>query len=179
MPCPSEDAAGKPCSGADPSPPHLKSQESHPDRSYQLWHGPGLGDTSRHSSALPCSQRLTVSRAGKISFPGELPHQKSFTFSHSSCVPSLPAGSALSPAPGQSCLSAALPACHELPPSQEPSSDQQQRTSPRHFNDPSEGRFGPSTSDTERKLKNLSRSPSQMQTPKFLGVLTGPTEDHY
>ena len=58
--------------------------------------------------------------------------------SHSSCLPSLPAGSALSPAalgrgaaPGQSSLFAVLCSCHELPPSQEPSPAQQLRTSPR------------------------------------------------
>ena len=52
--------------------------------------------------------------------------------------PLLPAGSALSPAvlcrgaaPGHSCLSAELPGCHELPPSQKPSPAQQHRTSPR------------------------------------------------
>ena len=63
-------------------------------------------------------------------------------------LPSVPAGSALSPAalcrgaaPGQSCLSAVLPTCCELPPSQESGTAWQQRTSPRHFNDPSGG-FG-------------------------------------
>ena len=67
LPCPSDGAAGKPCSGACPPAPHQKIQESHPDRSYQLWYVPGLGDTSGNSSALPCSQRLTVLRSVTIS----------------------------------------------------------------------------------------------------------------
>jgi len=93
------------------------------------------------AAALPCSQRPTLERvlqiflqvSSSLSFHPRLP----LTSLCLAPLPSLSAGSALSPAvlrrgaaPGQSCLSAALLGCHELPPSQQPSPAQQQRTSP-------------------------------------------------
>jgi len=95
------------------------------------------------AAALPCSQRLTLVKAVKIFLQLSSPLSSHPRLNLSSLLlpplPFVPAGSALSPAglcrgaaPEHSCLSAALPTCHELPPCQEPSSAQQQRTSPRH-----------------------------------------------
>jgi len=92
------------------------------------------------ADTLPFMQRLTMSKAENISLTLASSHPTlPLTSLCLAPLPSLPAGSALSPAglcrgdaPGHSCLSAVLPTCLELPPSQEPSAAQQHRTSPRH-----------------------------------------------
>ena len=138
MPCPSDGAAGKPCSGAHPPPLHQR----------EIPEAVGCASFRRSLQELLCIALHTVTYCVKgcedfsstelsASSHSTLP----LTFLCLAALPSVPAGSALSPAalcrgaaPGQSCLSAALPACHELPPSQEPSTAQQHRTSPRqHF----------------------------------------------
>ena len=48
MPCPSDAAAGKPCSAACPPPLQWRNSESPPDRSHKLPDVPVLGDPSRN-----------------------------------------------------------------------------------------------------------------------------------
>ena len=125
------------------------------------WHSLGCRDPALKERTLPSRKFICIALHAETYPVKGCEGFSSFELSASShptlpltslclaALPSVPAGSALSPAalcrgaaPGQSCLSTALPACHDLPPSQEPGPAQQQRTSPRwHFNDPSGG-FG-------------------------------------
>ena len=112
---------------------------------HQPWPLPALGDPSRNCSCIALHP-VTYCVKGCEDFSStELSASSHSTLPLTSLcltrLPSVPAGSALSlfvlcggAAPEQSCLSAVLPTCHELPPSQEPSPAQQHRTSPRqHF----------------------------------------------
>jgi len=116
MSCPSDSAIIKPCSGAHPSPLHQPRNE------------PAL-ELSGNCSFTLRPETYHV-KGCEDAFPVE-----------HSAFPSVPAaGSDLSfmvlyraAAYGQICLSAVLPAYRELTPSQEPSSAQQQRMSPRHI----------------------------------------------
>ena len=137
--------------GAHPgfTPSHLSNMSpwtgSPPDRSHRAW---ALGDPSRNCSCIALHPEAYCVKDCEHFSHSELSASSHPTLPLTSlCLAhllSVPAGSALSPAalcrgaaPGQSCLSAALPACHELPPSQEPGPAQQQRTSPRrHFTGP-------------------------------------------
>ena len=143
VPCPSDGAGANPCSGACPPPLHYGNCDS-PDRSYRLWEEPALGDPSRNHRFIvlqPETYRVEGCEEFTASELSASSHSRlPLTSLCLTPLPSAPAGSALSPAglcrgaaPGQSSLSAALPACHELPPSQEPSPAQQQRTSSRHL----------------------------------------------
>ena len=145
MPSPSDGAAGIPCFRACPPPPQQRSCESLPERFHRLWDVPASGDPSTNCSFFALHPVTYRVKGCEDFFPHSLSASSHptlpLTFLCLTALPSVPAGSALSPAalcrgaaPGQSCLSAALPACHELPPSQEPSPAQQHRTSPRqHF----------------------------------------------
>jgi len=85
----------------------------------QIWEIP-----QRTTDPLPCTLRLTVSRAVKILLPVSSQPPSHCQLPQALCLTPLllvPAGSALNPA-ALSCLSAALPTCYELPLSHEPSS---------------------------------------------------------
>ena len=144
-PCPSEGAAGNHCSGAHSPPPRYRNCESLLERSHRLWDVPALGDPSRNRSFVALhSETYHVEDCEDFSaseLSSSLPLYAAFNLSLPRSSPLAacrqcpqPCSLCRGAAPGQSCLSAVLPTCHEVPLSQEPSPAQQQRTNPRqHF----------------------------------------------
>ena len=130
MPCPSDSAAGSPYCAACPPPLHYRNSETCTYRSHNLRDMPALGVPSRNCSCIALHPEIYCVKSCE-KFSSELSASSHPRLLLTSVcltrLPSVPAGSALSPAalcrgaaPGQSCLSAVLPTCHELPLSQKP-----------------------------------------------------------
>ena len=136
--------AGMSCFGACPPPSHQTSCESPPDSSHSLWDVPAFGDVFRNCSFFALQPETYHVKCCEDFSPlslSILPPQTVFIVSLPRSSPLSAHRQCLQPccALQRSCSWAQLSlcstaTCHYLPPSQEPSPAQQQRTSPRqHF----------------------------------------------
>ena len=85
LPCPSDSAAGKPCSKARPLCLHWRNCERPPDGSHRLWDMPALGDLFRNHSCIALQPETYPVKGSEDFSPGEvsslLPPQTAFNLS--------------------------------------------------------------------------------------------------